>query len=381
MQSTTVPATPSNVETLPPRHAAIAIAAPSTLAVLRACSGLGQEAVAEKLREVLQRQISFAQALDRRASGVQVSALRVAGDIIRQELESSGEFTAETVLKTTEMVSDVFPELLATPSLLSNGLSSDPQVKAHLFSAGLRLTQLINRLPMDNEPEQAVEFMLSALLSFSEQMVSDESDADAKRAVLCAVMPSVAEMICDTWVDVANAALNPGQDYLQVKDIESQLKTTFLDTLTAFPMGHEGNEIAVIRVLATYIYDLGAMMAREYESTVGAGNTESIRCALVRRMLLPLVRVGWKRVANEMAESVLATKREDTADWLLQHAMEPADLQLVYSEVKRLAASRFRPTQTTKVDLHEVEAVVQDRFATLWGAVKAVETLLGGDCA
>lgn len=355
------------------RQAAISIAAQSCVSVMKMNNGADQNTLAIALKEFIAQQIGIASEICKSESKLDVNSLCIAGDLLRSQSKSSDKLTTSMVLEATDKI---LLEMADAGSGTISALLSDSNksLQSELLRCSARLFSLFVHAPMSNDPVTATSFMVSAIITMANQVTSPaERDYEA---VVTTMIGPLTDLVADVWVEVCCVAINPAAETLLARDVESILSGDFLHTLSLYPLGHDGNEQHVVRLMAGYVHELASTLTNDVVNALGDAAYQPIRASFVRLYLSPLVGIAWKRQVDGIVSTIKDLDENDISNYLVENHTEPLDLAIVFAELRTLALSRETPLQTVKLDLHEVEATCIERFTTLWGVVRAVESML-----
>lgn len=348
------------------RCAAIEMAIPACINAMRS-GNTGSDKFNAAASDVLKRQISIASTLSL-GSGLHWKSMSIAGEAITAECNAEIEDADSLLSSVMAIVDDI--------GLANEDVSlGDGGAKGQLMQGLVRLWRLYTKLPMGNDVKTSIEFTAAMIISMVDEVVGEDHSPETM-SEKSALIPGVVSLIEIAWSSMASGLLNPSGTYVLPKDVERILGEAMFDTVVSMPLGHAGNEESVIRILSSYIYELSTTMAAALHDHTPVMEKEAYKSALIRRFLVPLAKLSWKRLVEELVHNVDSRSGADLSDFLMYQAGEPLDLQLVFVEVQKLAQARKSPIDLVTIDLYDFEVEVKKQFSSLWGLVLAIEEML-----
>lgn len=348
------------------RCAAIEMAIPACINAMRSGKSSPEE-LGASASDLLKRQISIASTLSP-GEGLHLRSMSIAGEAITAETNSEID-DADLLLSNVMTIVD---DIGFSDEEVRLG---DGGAKGQFMQGLVKLWRLFTKLPMGNDVHTSIEFTAAMISSIVNEVVGEENTPETM-SEKGALIPGVVSLVEIAWSSTASGLLNPGGSYVLPKDVERILGEAMFDTVVSMPLGHAGNEESVVRILASYIYELSTTMASSLHSQTPVIEKEAYKAALVRRFLVPLTKLAWKRLVEDLVHNVDTKSGADLSDFLMYQAGEPLDLQLVFVEVQKLARARKSPIDLVTIDLYEFEIEVKRQFSSLWGLVLAIEEML-----
>lgn len=346
------------------------------VALLKSLGTADDEVIADEFNRMLGSQIALSKRIAEYDSGLKIKALELAGILIKEEINSGGKFKPDELLNVSlGLVPDLLSLINVDAPLREDRHSVKDDLSVAMFLAVSQLYSTFSAFPMGNDPRETSAAFLETCIALAREFASTEDEA-YRDDIVMALLPGLMEVVQVSWGNVASAVLNPSGKPTQIKDVEVKLQNILYPKMVEAPLGHEGNETTVIRMIAGYLFDLAQMQTVQMERVVGAPKSEDYKSALLNQHLIPITPIAWASMSNNVASSVLAVGDEDMSEWLQNNASDPVNLSSYIGEVKRLSSSRNDPSHTVSLDVSAVKKVAEDRITTLFGIVSAVRSLL-----
>lgn len=344
--------------------------------LLKSLGSAPESVVAEEFNKMLARQIKLSKEISEYDSGLKLKSLQLSGVLIKEEISSGGEFeSAEMLAACGTLLPDIVNSINSLTQSDERQQDNTVNVTGIVFSAVSELMRTFMAFPMGNDPKEATEYFLHMAISLAYDF-ADGEDVINKDEIFLSLMPGLVDVIQFTWGQISSAVLNPSGAIMQIKDVENELHSALYPLMVDAPLGHDGNETSVIRVISGYIFDLALLKSKKLATVNGAPFAEDYKYAILKRFLLPICPIAWRSLTESIGNTVDTVKEADMSNWLLENAAEPVDIGIYMDNIKRLAASRSDPAESSQVDMQSVRKLCEDRITSLFAIVSAVRSLL-----